>query len=147
MKKIRYLMVCLAAVLTGLYFVSCGNDESDSPSSDLVGTWASTYDVDNEFMMFCADGTCYFYELCSEHGFDEVEKGAYTYNPNKERLSFVWGDEVEMYDVVVLTRTQLVINFISSYRDDVYTYTKVKSTYTASQLEKMANKLSSNRNY
>lgn len=142
-------MVCLAAVLTGLYFVSCGNDDKKSDSgapSDLIGTWAES-DGGEEVIMFCSNGTCYVYELCSEHGVEDIDKGEYIYNSNKETISILFGDEVETCNVVALTKSKLVVSFRSSYGTETVSFTKVKDIYTASQLDKLSQSYSSYRSY
>lgn len=138
-------MVCLAAVLTGLYFVSCDNkDDSESgSSSDIVGTWENEYDDeydDEEFVMFCADGTCYLCEECSTHGL-EVEKGAYIYSSTKETLSMFFGDEVEKYDVISISKTKMILRYSNYYSggSEIINLRKITSPYTAAQLEKLAN--------
>lgn len=142
MKKYRYLLVCLFAVLTGLFVMACSDD--DSNDSAIVGTWKYSSDDDyyysgeddDEYIMFCSDGTCYSFEKCSSHGYD-VEKAKYVYSNGKLALTYYDDEErfVQTVDVVI-SGNQMVVTFFDSGEKESELYTKVKSPLTQSQLEK-----------
>lgn len=145
MKKYHFLAICLMAVMTGFYFLSCSSDDDDnsSESNPIVGTWVSSYmdsysGYDEEYVMFCADGTFYAFEEDRSHGVDyvEVDKMEYVYNAAKNTLIIIEapGYSTTM-DVLSLTNTELKLGKSSGYGYE--TYKKVKSPYTQAQLEKM----------
>lgn len=145
MKKYHFLAICLMAVLTGFYFLSCSNDDdkNDEPkgSSTIVGTWVSSYmdsysGYDEEYVMFCADGTLYEFEEDRSHGVDyvEVDKMEYVYNEAKNTLTILENGYAFTIDVLSLTDTKLIL--AESSGSGYETYEKVKSPYSQAQLEK-----------
>lgn len=144
MKRFRYfLFVALAAVVTGLYLVSCGDDNDDengggnSATSQLVGTWQTAEeDGDVWYYMFCANGVVYeFYENGS-YGF-EVDKHTYVYNEQSGNILFVDGDESWVDQVLSISDTKLVIFSVSGSYTETNVFTKVNSPYTAEMLERI----------
>lgn len=144
MKRFRYfLFVALAAVVTGLYLVSCGDDNDDengggnSATSQLVGTWQTVEDDgDVWYYMFCANGVVYeFYENGS-YGF-EVDKHTYVYNEQSGNILFVDGDESWVDQVLSISDTKLVIFSVSGSYTETNVFTKVNSPYTAEMLERI----------
>lgn len=146
MKRFRYfLFVALAAVVTGLYLVSCGDDNDDengggspnSATSQLVGTWQTAEDDgDVWYYMFCANGVVYeFYENGS-YGF-EVDKNTYVYNEQSGNILFVDGDDSYIDKVLSISNTKLVLFSVSGSETETWVFTKVNSPYTAEMLEKI----------
>lgn len=141
MKKLHYLLVCVAAMLASLNFVSCSSDNGGSEDADasaLVGTWIvyDGYDIyDYEAIMFCADGTvCEFEESDNRHRPD-VEKGRYAYDSRKQIITLYWEDEVVVVDVISLTKSKLTTRFVDGKDVDIETFTKISDPYTAKELE------------
>lgn len=133
-------MVLLAAVMSGLYLVSCDSDgEGGNPKSQILGTWASVSSPGEKGagMMICADGTGYFYASYS-NGYDGVgyvEKFEYLYDEedNYGTITFIFGNFSATYHIAIITDTKLVL--IQSGGNQVYK--KITPTYTAAQLEKI----------
>ena len=106
-------------------------------ASSIVGTWLNTSNSDGteEYTMFCADGTAYFYYEDS-NGF-EVEKFSYIYNAEKGKIIWIedgssdtWSD-----DIKILTDSKLILETHSGNFSNTETYKKTTPTYTAAQLE------------
>lgn len=128
------------AVSSGLYFLSCSSDDDDEQggSSSIVGTWLSTdidsySGVDEEYVMFCADGTGYEFEEDSYYGV-EVEKFEYIYNAQRSTLTIIEDGYSDVLEVISLTKNQLIIG---SGSGGVEPLKKVNSPYTQAQLEKL----------
>ena len=146
MKKYRNLiMVLLAAVMSGLYLVSCGGDGDggqESTTSSIVGTWLNTSNSDGteDYTMFCADGTAYIYYEDS-YGF-EVEKFSYIYNAEKGKIIWTKNGCSESYteEIIIVTDSKLVLEIHSDNLSYTETYKKTTPTYTAAQLEKIFQK-------
>lgn len=144
MKRFRYfLFVALAAVVTGLYLVSCGDDNDDengggnSATSQLVGTWQTAEDNgDVWYDMFCANGVVYEFSENGSYGF-EVDKNTYVYNEQSGNILFVDGDD--SYKVLSISNTKMVVLSVSGSGSETETwvFTKVNSPYTAEMLERI----------
>ncbi len=138
MKKFRYLIICFAALLTGLYFVSCGSDDdNDGDNSDLVGTWVfldgdSYSGYDEEFVMFCSDGVMYAFDLCKTHG-AHVEKMTYAYDKDNKMLYVKEGSYTMSLSIISLSKSSVTLKNGSG---EIETYNKATSPLTRSQLEK-----------
>lgn len=96
MNKFSFLITLFVAMLTGIVIVSSCSDDDDE--SGIVGTWKSSYydeysgsGAEDDYLMFCSDGTCYYFEECSTHGY-HVEKAEYIYNENTGKLK-TWNDD------------------------------------------------------
>ena len=157
MKKYRYLfLVFLTAIMSGLYLVSCGSDsdgdgeggDDGNPTSQIVGTWERVDDEeDKDYIMYCADGIGYYFGEESSSGF-YVEKFEYIYNAKSGKITYIsddgdtWADEVQ-----AVSNTKLILECSSG--SDLYTevYKKTTTSYTASQLEKLYQKLQSSGSY
>lgn len=158
MKKYRYLfLILLTAIVSGLYLVSCGSDsdgdgeeggDDGNPTSQIVGTWERVDDdEDKDYIMYCADGIGYYFGEESSSGFD-VEKFEYIYNAKSGKITYIsddgdtWADEVQ-----AVSNTKLILECSSG--SDLYTevYKKTTTSYTASQLEKLYQKLQSSGSY
>lgn len=154
MKKYRYLfLILLTAIVSGLYLVSCGSDsdgdgeggDDGNPTSQIVGTWVQV-DDDEDYIMYCADGIGYYFgESSSEF---DVEKFEYIYDAKSRKIIYIsddgdtWADEVQ-----AVSNTKLILECSSG--SDLYTevYKKTTTSYTASQLEKLYQKLKSSGSY
>lgn len=144
MKRFRYfLFVALAAVVTGLYLVSCGDDNDDengggnSATSQLVGTWQTVEDDgDVWYYMFCANGVAYDFSEDGSYGL-EVDKQTYVYNEQSGKIIFVDGDESWVDQVLSISDTKLVIFSVSGSYTETNVFTKVNSPYTADMLERI----------
>lgn len=137
-KKIYYLLVCVMAVLSGAYFVSCSSDSDGGSSNPLVGTWYSDYDdsysgTDREYVMFCSDGTMYVFEECSKHG-AHVEMMKYSYDEETQIITVIEDDRYTSRVQVLSIDSKSLTVRSSSNRTE--TYKKTKSPYSASQLKK-----------
>ena len=158
MKKYRYLfLVFLTAIVSGLYLVSCGSDsdgdgeeggDDGNPTSQIVGTWERVDDdEDKDYIMYCANGIGYYFGEESSSGF-YVEKFEYIYNAKSGKITYIsddgdtWADEVQ-----AVSNTKLILECSSG--SDLYTevYKKTTTSYTASQLEKLYQKLQSSGSY
>ena len=159
MKKYRYLfLILLTAIVSGLYLVSCGSDsdgdgdgeggDDGNPTSQIVGTWERVDDdEDKDYIMYCANGIGYYFGEESSSGFD-VEKFEYIYNAKSGKITYIsddgdtWADEVQ-----AVSNTKLILKCSSG--SDLYTevYKKTTTSYTASQLEKLYQKLQSSGSY
>ena len=157
MKKYRYLfLILLTAIVSGLYLVSCGSDSDGdgegghdgNPTSQIVGTWERVDDdEDKDYIMYCANGIGYYFGEESSSGFD-VEKFEYIYNAKSGKITYIsddgdtWADEVQ-----AVSNTKLILECSSG--SDLYTevYKKTTTSYTASQLEKLYQKLQSSGSY
>lgn len=144
MKRFRYfLFVALAAVVTGLYLVSCGDDNDDengggnSATSQLVGTWQTVEDDgDVWYYMFCANGVVYDFSEDGSYGL-EVDKQTYVYNEQSGKIIFVDGDDSCVDQVLSISDTKLVIFSVSGSYTYTTVFTKVNSPYTAEMLERI----------
>lgn len=144
MKRFRYfLFVALAAVVTGLYLVSCGDDNDDengggnSATSQLVGTWQTVEDDgDVRYYMFCANGVAYDFSEDGSYGL-EVDKQTYVYNEQSGKIIFVDGDDSWVDQVLSISDTKLVIFSVSGSYTKTNVFTKVNSPYTADMLERI----------
>lgn len=144
MKRFRYfLFVALAAVVTGLYLVSCGDDNDDengggnSATSQLVGTWQTVEDDgDVWYYMFCANGVVYDFSEDGSYGL-EVDKQTYVYNEQSGKIIFVDGDDSCVDQVLSISDTKLVIFSVSGSYTETNVFTKVNSPYTADILERI----------
>lgn len=149
MKKIHFLAICLAAVLTGLYFISCSSDNNDNGDNGnngaLVGTWMRAESGgDIEYVMLCANGTGYEFEVCSIHGID-VEKFTYLYDLNNKKVTILFSDgERDVLDVVSLNDKTMTLRSSSG---SVEIYTKTSSLYTQEQLEAFCQVLKNSSSY
>ncbi len=158
MKKYRYLfLILLTAIVSGLYLVSCGSDsdgdgeeggDDGNPTSQIVGTWERVDDdEDKDYIMYCANGIGYYFGEESSSGF-YVEKFEYIYNAKSGKITYIsddgdtWADEVQ-----AVSNTKLILECSSG--SDLYTevYKKTTTSYTASQLEKLYQKLQSSGSY
>ena len=158
MKKYRYLfLILLTAIVSGLYLVSCGSDsdgdgeeggDDGNPTSQIVGTWERVDDdEDKDYIMYCANGIGYYFGEESSSGF-YVEKFEYIYNAKSGKITYIsddgdtWADEVQ-----AVSNTKLILECSSG--SDLYTevYKKTTTSYTASQLEKLYQKLQSSGPY
>lgn len=145
MKRFRYfLFVALAAVVTGLYLVSCGDDNDDengggnSATSQLVGTWQTVEDDgDVWYYMFCANGVAYCFEEDSSYGLEVEHKMHYVYNEQSGKILFVDGDDSYIDQVLSISDTKLVIFSVSGSYTETNVFTKVNSPYTADILERI----------
>ena len=158
MKKYRYLfLILLTAIVSGLYLVSCGSDsdgdgeeggDDGNPTSQIVGTWERVDDdEDKDYIMYCANGIGYYFGEESSSGF-YVEKFEYIYNAKSGKITYIsddgdtWADEVQ-----AVSNTKLILECSSG--SDLYTevYKKTTTSYIASQLEKLYQKLQSSGSY
>ena len=158
MKTYRYLfLILLTAIVSGLYLVSCGSDsdgdgeeggDDGNPTSQIVGTWERVDDdEDKDYIMYCANGIGYYFGEESSSGF-YVEKFEYIYNAKSGKITYIsddgdtWADEVQ-----AVSNTKLILKCSSG--SDLYTevYKKTTTSYTASQLEKLYQKLQSSGSY
>ena len=151
-KYFSYLPLFLAVVIGSLCFVSCGNDDEETPggpadggasSEALVGTWMNQY-VDNNgpepevrisYVTFCANGTFYSFEPCEEHDMD-VYKGAYSYDASAKTLT------VKMSDDKSASTGKIEINgnkaTLTDLDGDTREYTKIQqSPVLVSELERI----------
>lgn len=114
MKNIKFIITNLLILITCINFIACSNDDNDdndeNNTSLLIGSWEGEYDT----YTFMANGKGMYYEK-------SVEYFAYNYNENKETLKLYFGDEVEIYTVIKLTKTTLILE--DEYGQ--FTYTKV----------------------
>ena len=144
MKRFRYfLFVALAAVVTGLYLVSCGDDNDDengggnSATSQLVGTWQTVEDDgDVWYYMFCADGVVYEFSEDRSYGL-EVGKNTYVYNEQSGNILVVDGEYSYIDKVLSISNTKMVILSTSGNKTYTTVFTKVNSPYTAEMLERI----------
>ena len=137
--------------------MSCGSDsdgdgeeggDDGNPTSQIVGTWERVDDdEDKDYIMYCANGIGYYFGEESSSGFD-VEKFEYIYNAKSGKITYIsddgdtWADEVQ-----AVSNTKLILECSSG--SDLYTevYKKTTTSYTASQLEKLYQKLQSSGSY
>ena len=158
MKKYRYLfLILLTAIVSGLYLVSCGSDsdgdgeeggDDGNPTSQIVGTWERVDDdEDKDYIMYCANGIGYYFGEESSSGF-YVEKFEYIYNAKSGKITYISDDGDTWADgVQAVSNTKLILECSSG--SDLYTevYKKTTTSYTASQLEKLYQKLQSSGSY
>lgn len=148
MKRFRYfLFVALAAVVTGLYLVSCGDDNDDengggAPTSQLIGTWKTVENSgDFGYYMFCANGVGYcFNEGVSNDGLEIDQKYTYVYNEQSGNILFVDGEDSWIEKVLSISDTKLVLLSADSGTGkytETSVYTKVNSPYTVEMLERI----------
>ena len=145
MKRFRYfLFVALAAVVTGLYLVSCGDDNDDengggnSATSQLVGTWQTVEDDgDVWYYMFCANGVAYCFEEDSSYGLEVEDKMHYVYNEQSGNILFVDEDDSYIDKVLSISNTKMVMLSTSGSYTYTTVFTKVNSPYTAEMLERI----------
>ena len=158
MKKYRYLfLILLTAIVSGLYLVSCGSDsdgdgeggDDGNPTSQIVGTWelVDDYEEEKDYIMYCADGIGYSF---GEEGSSVcyVEKFDYIYNAKSGKITYVSDDGYTWaYEVQAVSNTKLILE--CSGGGDLYTdvYKKTTTSYTASQLERLYQKLQSSGSY
>jgi len=81
-KTIRFIGMLLMAVLMGVGFTACSDDD-DVSASDIVGKWYMEGE-DDYYMVFSSDGTGYEY--------DEGSTGQFEYSLNGNTLHIVWHD-------------------------------------------------------
>lgn len=155
MKKYRYLfLILLTAIVSGLYLVSCGSDsdgdgegggDGDNSTSQIVGTWERA-DEDEDYIMYCANGIGYYFGEGSS-GFD-VEKFEYIYNAKSGKITYIsddgdtWADEVQ-----AVSNTKLILKCSSGSYSYTEVYKKTTTSYTASQLERLYQKLQFSGSY
>lgn len=136
-----------ASQLEKIFQKKYGSDDSDNSdeggggiitASSIVGTWLNTSNsngTEEEYTMFCADGTAYIYYEDS-YGF-EVEKFSYIYNAEKGKIIWIEDDSSDTWsdDIKILTDSKLILETHSG--NSIYTeiYKKTTPTYTAAQLE------------
>lgn len=123
--------------MTGFVFSSCENDDDDSNSGSIVGTWLwEEYDPDDDetymvYYMFCDNGTVYEFE--GEDGDYEVDKASYIYTSSSNKLVVTYPGEGSYSYEVTVSGNKMILES----RDEVTKLTKVKSPLTESQLEKL----------
>lgn len=174
MKRIYFFVVCLCAVFTGVYLISCDKDDNNSNGNNtLVGTWCldqedsgSYYSDENEYheyLAFFSDGTGFFYEIeysGSDYPcFDEVEKFTYEYNEKDMTLEIEeieYGDsygsgsykDKEIWDVITLSNNKLILmGYDGSNPNEIVVFRKVNAPVTRQELEREANDDSSSSYY
>lgn len=161
MKRIYFFVVCLCAVFTGVYLISCDKDDNNSNGNNnykLVGTWCldqedsdSYYSDENEYLAFFSDGTGCFYEIDysgSDYRYlDYVEKFTYEYNEKDMTLEIEYCDSYEsgsgsykhkvIWDIITLSDKKLVImGYDGSNPNDIYILRKVNAPFTQQELER-----------
>lgn len=115
MKNLKFIIANLLILIICINFIACNNDDNDNNDENnislLVGSWEGEY----ETYTFMANGKGIYYEK-------GVEYFTYNYNESKETLKLYFGDEIEMYTVIKLTKTTLILE---DEDERQYTYTKV----------------------
>lgn len=77
MKTMKYLSIMLIILTMGVCVISCGNDDDEDSTMDIVGTWVTD---DNTTFVFRSDGTG---TQSDEDGSANFE---YTYSAKEETL-------------------------------------------------------------
>lgn len=138
--------------------MSCGSDsdgdgegggDGGNSTSQIVGTWERVDDdEDEDYIMYCANGIGYYFgEEGSSSGFD-VEKFEYIYNAKSGKITYIsddgdtWADEVQ-----AVSNTKLILKCSSGSYSYTEVYKKTTTSYTASQLERLYQKLQSSGSY
>lgn len=151
MKKYYYFAICLCAALTGLYLMSCGNDDDDNNGNALVGTWCEDDNgsgyysgYDDEYTTFFSDGTGFTYEM--EHSgkdtyLDDVREFSYIYDEKNMRLVATLKDYTDytiIIDVVSISSKKLVVRNSSYSSTETRSFSKVSNPVTRKDLEREA---------
>ena len=95
MKKLSYFLAVMLLTLVSIGVTSCGDDNDEPKSSDLVGTWQfQAVDEDGAsfetLVQFTKDGKWNSVEITTDEvGVAvEVEKGTYTVSGNKINVTY-----------------------------------------------------------
>jgi len=137
-KKISILMICFIAFVAGLSFTSCSSDD-DEKVSKIVGTWCfddEEDDDDDANYVMCKDGTLYLYY--DNGDFVEVMKATYTYDEETGVFKFQPlndDDDYQSYKITFVTDNEITLTEIGDGHE--ITLTRIKSTYSQAELEKM----------
>lgn len=127
MKILKLLAVLWTAAIMSVAFTSCSKDDDDDKDdkeeSLIIGTWRDSSDEGWDEFTFKKDGSFSwtFYE--EGKGPADTEIGTYTYNHPALKLTFEEGD-IEMYRVISISSSKLVLRFFDDEEDETWTYTK-----------------------
>lgn len=121
MKKLLYFAF-MAMLCCG--FVACGSDDDNGggDTQSIVGTWKSVFSSGYQLLHFSAGGTGYLQEYDEDDGgLGDKEYFAYSYNERSQKITFMFEeyDEIEIYNVYVLTDTKLVMQYDSDYEEEI----------------------------
>lgn len=125
MKILKLLAILWVAVVMSVAFTSCSKDDDDDKDdkeeSLIIGTWRDSYDGDWDELTFKKDGsfTWTFYE---EGKGSDTERGTYTYEHPILKLSY--DGDIEIYRVISISSSKLVLCFDDE--DETYTDTYTK---------------------
>lgn len=118
-KNLLFLLTILVMTLTCIGFTSCGSDDDDNVNNSvsIVGTWEHEWNDNNEsgytILIFNSNGTGilrdYYYEGKKEIHEDE-EYFDWIFDEDTMKLKLLFGDEVEIWRVEMLTSRKLVID-------------------------------------
>ena len=100
MKKYSYLLMVMLMALVSVGFASCGDDNDEPKSSDIVGTW-QLKDSDGVILLqFTKDGKYNEVDIVSDEGVDDlyIYHGTYTLSGNKLTITYVYAYESETVD-------------------------------------------------
>ena len=100
MKKYSYLLMVILMTLVSVGFASCGNDDDEPKSSDIVGTW-QLKDSDGVILLqFTKDGKYNEVDIVSDEGVDDlyIYHGTYTLSGNMLTITYVYAYESETVD-------------------------------------------------
>lgn len=167
MKRIYFFVVCLCAVFTGVYLISCDKDDNNSNGNNtLVGTWCldqedsgSYYSDENDYLAFFSDGTGFSYEIeysGSDYPYLDVAKFTYEYNEKDMTLEIEYWDSYgsgsykpkEIWDVITLSNNKLILmGYDGSNPNEIVVFRKVNAPVTRQELEREANDDSSSSYY
>lgn len=98
-KNLRFMVFALMAVFT-FTLVSCSSDEDDNSSTNpLIGTWYTEYEVEEsvkhyEEITYKADNTCTWKEIDYDRTYTDL--GKYSVEGNK--ISIWWESEKDLWE-------------------------------------------------
>ena len=119
MKKLKFLLCALFAVLCCTALTACGDDDDDEPANSIVGTWVDMDWAsfgDSRVLTFYSNGT--YTEQWVENSYSGTESGVYSLNGNV--LIMTTTDDTYVYTIVINGNTATVTE------DDGFTVTWVK---------------------